>query len=54
MYRVSIGPGPFAYGSWIDWGNKNNKPLTPKEVAEWRAQVKAKADAAANDRLIRG
>ncbi len=46
----SIGPGPFAYGSWIDWGNKNNKPLTPKEVAEWRAQVKAKADAAAKAR----
>lgn len=41
-----IGPGPFALGSWIDWGNKDNRPLTHEEVAQWRSKVKAKAAAA--------
>jgi hypothetical protein len=51
--KESIGPGPYAYGSWINWGNPSNRSPTPKEVAEWQAQLKAKADATAEAKAAR-
>ena len=43
----SIGPGPYALGSWIDWGSTSRRSPTQKEVADWMAKRKAKEDAAA-------